>query len=72
MLFIQPSAFIQPDELQGYRYRAEIRSLFCDRASAAQDMEAAVRFAEQAGDQDAARDYKHVTLSACIPAWRRD
>lgn len=61
-----------PMNYRAYRYRAEIRSLFCDRASAAQDMEAAVRFAEQAGDQDAARDYKHVTLSACIPAWRRD
>jgi hypothetical protein len=61
-----------PMNYRAYRYRAEIRSLFCDSASAARDMEAAVRFAEQAGDQDAARDYKRVTLGACIPAWRRD
>ncbi len=61
-----------PMNYRAYRYRAEIHSLFCDGASAAQDMEAAVRFAEQAGDQDTARDYKRVTLSACIPAWRRD
>lgn len=61
-----------PMNYRAYRYRAEIHSLFCDSASAAQDMEAAVRFAEQAGDQDAARDYQRVTLSACIPAWRRD
>ncbi|MCC8979799.1 hypothetical protein H8A92_13375 [Bradyrhizobium sp. 10BB] len=61
-----------PMNYRAYRYRAEIRSLFCDSASAALDIEAAVRFAEQAGDQDAARDYKRVTLSACIPAWRRD
>ncbi|WP_229170438.1 hypothetical protein [Bradyrhizobium altum] len=61
-----------PMNYRAYRYRAEIHSLFCDSASAAQDIEAAVKFAEQAGDQDAARDYKRVTLSACIPAWRRD
>ncbi|MGY4224577.1 hypothetical protein ACVMIH_001938 [Bradyrhizobium sp. USDA 4503] len=61
-----------PMNYRAYRYRAEIRSQFCDSASAAQDMEAAVRFAEQAGDQDAARDYKRVTLGACVPAWRRE
>ncbi|MCP1915457.1 hypothetical protein J2R96_007937 [Bradyrhizobium elkanii] len=61
-----------PMNYRAYRYRAEIRSQFCDSASAAQDMEAAVRFAEQAGDQDAARDYKRITLGACVPAWRRD
>ena len=59
-----------PMNYRAYRYRAEIRSLFCDSASASQDMEAAVRFAEEAGDQNAARDYKRVTLSACVPAWR--
>ncbi|MGY4479621.1 hypothetical protein [Bradyrhizobium sp. USDA 3364] len=61
-----------PMNYRAYRYRAEIRSLFCDGASAAQDMEAAVRFAEQVGDQGAARDYKRVTLGACIPAWQRE
>ena len=61
-----------PMNYRAYRYRAEIRSQFCESASAAQDMEAAVRFAEQAGDQDAARDFKRVTLGACVPAWRRD
>ncbi|MGY4159970.1 hypothetical protein ACVINW_005812 [Bradyrhizobium sp. USDA 4461] len=61
-----------PMNYRAYRYRADIHSLFCDSASAAQDMEAAVRFAEQTGDQDAARDYKRAALSACIPAWRRD
>ncbi|MBR1164677.1 hypothetical protein JQ569_36485 [Bradyrhizobium elkanii] len=61
-----------PMNYRAYRYRAEIRSQFCQSASAAQDMEAAVRFAEQAGDQDAARDFKRVTLGACVPAWRRD
>ncbi|MHC2334170.1 hypothetical protein [Bradyrhizobium sp. USDA 4454] len=61
-----------PLNYRAYRYRADIRSLFCDSASAALDMEAAVRFAEQTGDQDAARDYRRATLSACIPAWRRD
>ncbi len=61
-----------PMNYRAYRYRAEIRSQFCDSASAAQDMEAAVRFAEQAGDQDAARDYERVTLGACVPAWRRE
>ena len=61
-----------PMNYRAYRYRAEIRSLFCDSASAAQDMEAAVRFAEQVGDQDAAREYRRATLGACIPAWRRE
>ncbi|WP_076857966.1 hypothetical protein [Bradyrhizobium mercantei] len=61
-----------PMNYRAYRYRAEIRSLFCDSASAAQDMEAAIRFAEQVGDHDAARDYKRATLGACIPAWRRE
>lgn len=61
-----------PMNYRAYRYRADIRSLFCDSASASQDLEAAVRFAEQAGDQSAARDYQRVTLSACIPAWRRN
>ncbi|GKQ50608.1 hypothetical protein [Bradyrhizobium sp. Ce-3] len=60
-----------PMNYRAYRYRADIRSLFCDSASASQDMEAAVRFAEQAGDQTAARDYARVTLGTCIPAWRR-
>lgn len=61
-----------PMNYRAYRYRAEIHSLFCDSASASQDMEAAVRFAAEAGDETTARDYKRVTLSACIPAWRRD
>ena len=61
-----------PMNYRAYRYRAEIHSLFCDSASASQDMEAAVRFAEESGDQNAARDYERVTLSACIPAWRRE
>lgn len=61
-----------PMNYRAYRYRAELYSLFCDSASAAQDIEAAVRFAEQAGDQDAARDYQRVALGACIPAWRRE
>ncbi|WP_338689624.1 hypothetical protein V5279_26865 [Bradyrhizobium sp. 26S5] len=61
-----------PMNYRTYRYRAEIRSLFCDSASAAQDLEAAVRFAETAGDQNAARDYKRATLGACIPTWRRE
>ncbi|GIQ72965.1 hypothetical protein [Bradyrhizobium sp. RD5-C2] len=61
-----------PMNYRAYRYRAEIHSLFCDSASASQDMEAAVKFAEQSGDQNAARDYKRVTLSACVPAWRRE
>ncbi|WP_338827327.1 hypothetical protein [Bradyrhizobium sp. 27S5] len=61
-----------PMNYRTYRYRAEIRSLFCDSASAAQDLEAAVRFAETAGDQTAARDYKRATLGACIPTWRRE
>ena len=61
-----------PMNYRAYRYRAEIHSLFCDSASASQDMEAAVKFAEQSGDQNAARDYERVTLSACIPAWRRE
>ncbi|MGY3489916.1 hypothetical protein ACVW1C_007799 [Bradyrhizobium sp. USDA 4011] len=61
-----------PMNYRAYRYRAEIHSLFCDSASASQDMEAAVRFAEQSGDQNAARDYQRVTLGACIPAWRRE
>ncbi|PDT75525.1 hypothetical protein [Bradyrhizobium sp. C9] len=61
-----------PMNYRAYRYRAEIHSLFCDSASASQDMEAAVRFASEAGDETTARDYKRVTLSVCIPAWRRD
>lgn len=61
-----------PMNYRAYRYRAEIRSLFCDSASASLDMEAAVKFAEQSGDQNAARDYKRVALSACVPAWRRE
>ncbi|QOZ34024.1 hypothetical protein [Bradyrhizobium sp. CCBAU 53421] len=61
-----------PMNYRAYRYRAEIRSLFCDNASASQDMEAAVKFAAEAGDETTARDYKRVTLSACIPAWRRE
>ncbi|MGY3535303.1 hypothetical protein [Bradyrhizobium sp. USDA 4452] len=61
-----------PMNYRAYRYRAEIHSLFCDSASAVLDMEAAVRFAEEAGDENTARDYKRVTLDACIPAWRRE
>lgn len=61
-----------PMNYRAYRHRADIHSLLCNSASATQDLEAAVKFAELAGDQNAARDYKRVTLSACIPAWRRD
>ncbi|MBR0875191.1 hypothetical protein JQ633_32860 [Bradyrhizobium tropiciagri] len=61
-----------PMNYRAYRHRADVYSLLCNSASAAQDLEAAIRFAELAGDQNAARDYKRVTPSACIPAWRRD
>ena len=61
-----------PMNYRAYRRRADIHSVLCNSASATQDLEAAIKFAELAGDQNAARDYKRVTLSACIPAWRRD
>src|SRR5262249_24050232 len=61
-----------PMNYRAYRYRADIHSLFCDSASAAEDLAAAVRFAELAGDQNAAADYKNARLRACIPEWRRD
>lgn len=61
-----------PMNYRAYRGRADVHSLLCNSASATQDLEAAIKFAEGAGDQNAARDYKRVTLSVCSPPWRRD
>jgi hypothetical protein len=59
-----------PTNHKAYRYRAEIRSLFCDSASAAQDLQKAIALAERKGDENAVRSYKTGTLGICIPEWR--